>query len=67
MKKLVCKIKGHMFTSIDNPSPHIEEYKCTHCEEQFTTDGYGRMVKLTKYWKENNEFFQHYFQKNAAS
>lgn len=66
MKKLLCKINGHQFRSIKKQSTHIKEYQCSCCNQKFTTDGYGQIIKLTKYWEENNRLFERHFSKKAA-
>jgi len=58
MKHLFCKIKGHSFAEIPKSGIHIKAYECSNCSEKFTTDGYGKMVKLNSYWEKNHEFFQ---------
>ncbi|MBZ0327653.1 MAG: hypothetical protein K8F54_08630 [Altibacter sp.] len=67
MKKIVCKLKGHTYIPIKKEKLLIEEYECLHCKQRYTTDGYGRMVKLTKYWQSNHQFFERHFTKQAAS
>lgn len=67
MKLLSCKFKGHSLKQIATDSLYKEEFQCVNCKQQFTTDGYGRMVKLSKYWRENNRYFETVFanQKSA--
>jgi len=67
MKKLLCKIRGHSFVPFRKPNSQIQEYQCSCCKQHFTKDGYGQIVKLTKYWKENNELFEKHFQKKVIS
>ncbi|PKA82763.1 hypothetical protein ATE92_0900 [Ulvibacter sp. MAR_2010_11] len=67
MKNIVCKLKGHTFTQIKKAPSSISEYECLHCKQLYTTDGYGRMVKLTKYWQANHQFFEKHFTKQSAS
>lgn len=63
MKLLLCKLNRHSFTNISTENIHIKQFECSNCKKKFTTDGYGRMVELNSYWKKNNQFFEHYFQK----
>lgn len=66
MKKVKCKFKGHNIVAKHTTNIMLKEYECTECKQEFTTDGYGRMVKLTRYWKENNMLFKQYFKQRAA-
>lgn len=67
MKKLLCKIKGHSFKTVKKGHFQLEEYACSRCQQKYTTDGYGQIVRLTRYWEENNMLFEKYFSKSAAS
>jgi 5-methylcytosine-specific restriction endonuclease McrA len=66
MKRIACKIKGHKFSSIKKTNILIKEYTCTHCNQKFTTDGYGQIVKLNSYWKENNILFERLLENRSA-
>ncbi len=66
MKKLVCKIRGHQFVSVKKGGRHIKEYQCQCCKQKYTEDGYGKIVRLTKYWETNNLLFEKHFQKKSA-
>jgi len=63
MKKLVCKIRGHQFVSIKKNGFQNKEYLCSCCKQKYTEDGYGQIVKLTKYWETNNLLFEQHFHK----
>lgn len=56
--KISCKLKGHHLEGIEKSNVLIKEYACSTCGKKFTTDGYGNLVKLNSYWKENNLFFE---------
>ncbi len=60
---LLCKVFGHKLVrnSIDYTS--ITEYTCQRCKQKFTTDGYGKIVKLTPYWEQNNLLFKKHSKK----
>ncbi|MFT4697651.1 MAG: hypothetical protein ACI9SJ_000780 [Flavobacteriaceae bacterium] len=58
MKILLCKIKGHELIGLNNESLMLEEFECKNCSQKFTTDGYGKVVKLTPYWVKNNLVFK---------
>jgi len=67
MKKS-CKGMGHNIVPVSAQDVHIKEFECSHCHQKFTPDGYGRMVKLTAFWRQNNELFRNYFaQQRVAS
>ena len=67
MKKLVCKVRGHQFVSIRKGDRQLKEYQCRCCNQKYTEDGYGQIVRLTKYWEMNNLLFeQHYRNKTAV-
>ncbi len=66
MKKLICKLVGHNFISLKNKDSQIREYQCSCCKQKYTEDGYGQIVKLTKYWEENNSLFEQHFKKRKA-
>ncbi|MFT4850890.1 MAG: transposase-like protein [Sediminicola sp.] len=54
MKNIICKIKGHNLRRLGPSFSLIDEFVCTNCNKEFTTDGYGRLVHLNEYWKKNN-------------
>jgi len=66
MRKFICKIKGHQFVSVNKDRPQIKEYRCECCRQKYTEDGYGQIVKLTKYWENNNLLFEKYFRNRRA-
>jgi len=65
-KKLRCRIIGHQLKVIKKDEILLKEYKCICCQNKFTTDGYGRIVKLSKYWEENNLLFERNFKNRTA-
>ncbi|NND61595.1 MAG: hypothetical protein HKN48_00210 [Flavobacteriaceae bacterium] len=66
MKKLICKIKGHSFIPVKKSVAPIKEYTCSCCKQRYTEDGYGQIVRLTKYWEMNNLLFEKHFQNQQA-
>lgn len=58
MKKLRCKLIGHDLKILRQDHHQIQEYQCRNCQSEFTQDGYGNVVRLNKYWQENNRLFQ---------
>ena len=66
MRKLICKIKGHQFVSVAKEGHQIKEFRCECCKQKYTEDGYGQIVKLTKYWENNNLLFEKYFRNRTA-
>ncbi|QIE59610.1 hypothetical protein G5B37_08550 [Rasiella rasia] len=67
MKLLSCKFSGHSLKEISTDSLYIKEFECTRCNQKYTTDGYGRYVKLTKYWRENNRYFETFAASNKSA
>jgi len=63
MRRIACKVVGHKLSSIKKCSILIEEYECANYSQKFTTDGYGKIVKLNSYRKENNLLFERLLQK----
>ena len=66
MKKFICKITGHKLTPLKKNNLLSKDYECSSCQQQFTTDGYGRTVKLNSYWQENNMLFEILLEKRKA-
>ena len=66
MTKLRCKLRGHKLISLAKENQKTKEYQCQCCQKKFTEDGYGKIVKLTKYWENNNLLFEKYFQNKTA-
>ncbi len=62
-----CKLFGHNLESLKKKDILIKEYCCKCCGNKFTTDGYGRLVPLSKYWKENNSLFEKHFQSRVSA
>ncbi|MCF6307640.1 MAG: hypothetical protein L3J09_06770 [Flavobacteriaceae bacterium] len=63
MKSISCKIFGHEYHNINETNSLYKELECEKCHKHFTTDGYGRVVKLTSFWKDNHLSIEKYFQK----
>ena len=66
MKNIFCKIRGHKLDNTNNPANLIEEYACINCDQKFTSNGYGQIVKLNSFWKENNLLFEKIILDNKA-
>jgi len=56
--KMFCKLFGHQLKPIKKDDILLKEYQCTCCQKKFTVDGYGRIVRLSKYWQDNNLLFE---------
>ncbi len=65
MKRIACKFKGHKLTSIKKNNLLIKEFECANCQQKFTTDGYGQIVRLNTYWQENNLLFEKLLQERT--
>lgn len=57
MKLFPCKLTRHTLREISGNTLYAKEFECSKCKQQYTTDGYGKLVRLTQYWKENNKYF----------
>ncbi|MAO08912.1 MAG: hypothetical protein CL596_09395 [Alteromonas sp.] len=66
-KRILCKLFGHRFINLHPQKSLIKEYRCRCCNQKFTVDGYGRMVKLSRYWEENNMRFKKTFQEKIVA
>ena len=66
MKNHSCKIRGHKIVPVETENIQLKEFECSKCKSQFTTDGYGRIVKLTNYWRQNHLLFENYFRQRTA-
>lgn len=60
---LRCKVKRHELAVIATENVQIQKYECLHCKQQFTRDGYGKIVKLDSYWERSHQIFTSYFSK----
>ena len=58
MRNIICKLKGHSLVKSNASTSLIEEFICTNCNKEFTTNGYGRLVHLNESWKKNNSQFK---------
>jgi len=66
MRKLVCKVRGHQFVTLKKGDLQIKEFQCSCCKRKYTEDGYGQIVRLTKYWETNNLLFEQHFGNRKA-
>jgi len=65
-KSFKCKVLGHKLVRLNQDDLIIKEYECARCKQQFTTDGYGRIVKFSEYWKQNHSLFsKHSLKRNT--
>lgn len=66
MKSILCKIIGHRFIKKSKTNIYANDFECKNCSQKFTTDGYGTIIKLTPFWKENNLMFKKYIQESKV-
>ncbi|MEP2936321.1 MAG: hypothetical protein ABJM06_12060 [Gilvibacter sp.] len=66
IKQLLCKVKGHKLVLTHQDNLHIKEFTCRCCYKEFTEDGYGKIVGLNKYWRENHSKFKEYLQEQYS-
>lgn len=64
--KLYCSLFGHNYLMSKKVTNHIKEYTCSHCGEQATTNGRGRLEKMTPKLKEINQALATVHAKKAA-
>jgi len=67
MKALICKLVGHDYHKKNKKNLLYDEIECKICKQNFTTDGYGKVVKLTSFWKKNHLFIEKHFTKGIFS
>lgn len=65
MKLFSCKFTGHSLKEISSDSLYMKEFECAKCKQLYTTNGYGKFVRLTKYWKENNQYFASFLENKS--
>lgn len=66
MKHLICKLFNHKLERNTKDYSSVNEYTCIRCKEKFTTNGYGKIVKLDSFWEQNNHLFKEYSQKKPS-
>ena len=54
MKHIYCSLFGHEFQITKHVTGHVKEFKCIHCNKNFTTDQSGNITVLTPKYKEIN-------------
>lgn len=54
MKNVYCSLFGHEYKVTREVTYHVKEYKCKHCKSEVTTDSNGKLIPLTKKFKEIN-------------
>ncbi len=59
MKHIHCTFFGHDYVVSNNVTSFIKEYKCTHCNNQVTTDSNGNLIPLTPKFQEINSVLKH--------
>ena len=64
--KIYCSIFGHDFQLSKEVTGHIKEYKCTHCQQEATTNVRGRLELMTPKLKEINALLTKVYAKKMA-
>lgn len=54
MKTVYCSFFGHNYIVSKKITYHVNEYQCTHCSAQMTTNSNGELTPLTPKFKEIN-------------
>ena len=63
MKSIYCSVFGHDYVVSKKVTYHVNEYKCTSCKAQMTTNGKGELTPLTPKFKEINSVLERIHQK----
>lgn len=58
MKNIYCTVFGHQYVVSKQITYHVNEYQCTHCHAQMTTNGKGELTPLTPKFKEINSVLE---------
>ncbi|MBO3096953.1 hypothetical protein [Gelidibacter pelagius] len=58
MKTVYCSVFGHNYVVSKKITFHVNEYKCTHCRAQMTTNSNGKLTPLTPKFKEINSVLE---------
>ncbi|AXO80940.1 hypothetical protein DZC78_11270 [Olleya aquimaris] len=56
--KLYCSIFGHNFQVSKQITYHVNEYQCSHCKKEMTTDSTGQLTAMTPKYKEINSVLE---------
>lgn len=63
MKNIYCSVFGHQYVISKKVTLHVNEYKCTHCSAEMTTNGKGELTPLTPKFKEINSVLERIHQR----
>ncbi|MCL8008281.1 hypothetical protein M8845_12690 [Gelidibacter japonicus] len=58
MKTVYCSIFGHNYVVSKKITFHVNEYKCTHCHLEMTTNSNGELTPLTPKFREINSVLE---------
>lgn len=58
MKSIYCSVFGHQYVISKKVTLHVNEYKCTSCNSQMTTNGKGELTPLTPKFVEINSVLE---------
>ncbi|WP_035480207.1 hypothetical protein [Gelidibacter mesophilus] len=58
MKTIYCSVFGHNYVVSKKITFHVNEYECTHCHAEMTTNGNGELTPLTPKFKEINSILE---------
>ena len=64
--RIYCSIFGHDFHLSQKVTGHIKEYKCSHCNQEATTNVRGRLELMTPKLKEINALLTKVYAKKMA-
>jgi len=63
---MYCSMFGHQFKVSKHITNAVKEYQCTHCGLEATTNGNGKLTKLTPKYKDINSTLEHIYSRRKA-
>lgn len=67
-RKLYCHLFGHQYHVSKKVTSHVNEYTCTCCKRQLTTNSDGDLTELTPKFREINSILENmYMRKRERS
>jgi len=66
VKSIYCSVFGHQYVVSKKVTFHVNEYRCTHCNIQMTTNGKGELTPLTPKYKEINSVLERIHQRRRS-
>lgn len=64
--KLYCGLFGHNYKVSKKITYHVNEYKCSNCKHELTTNGNGGLVELCPKFREINDILSRIHKKKTT-